>query len=78
MTQEEFEHIRLKQLASVGVARHGKKRQLLELLGEQEERRGEGELLSEAAIQMVDHAKRRHGKADRMATVMVSGCGLVR
>lgn len=57
--------------------KRGKKRQLLEMLGEQEERRGEGQggLLPEAAIVMVDHAKRRHRKEDRIATVMVSEAG---
>ena len=72
MTQEEFEKIRLKRLASSIAPRRGKKRQLEDLIQEQEERCGRGELLSEDAIQIVDHAKRRHDK-DRLATVLVRG-----
>lgn len=63
----------MEQLASHLVPGRGKKRQLAELLKEQEERREErGELLPESAIQVVDHAKKRRGKEERLATVMVS------
>jgi hypothetical protein len=79
LTQEEFQKIRLKQLASSVTPKRGKKRQLSELLQEQEERRGE--LLSEDTIQLVPYAKRRHEKKDRMSTILVrgggDGCGLV-
>ncbi len=76
LTQEEFEKMRLKQLASSIAPRRGKKRQLDELLQEQEERRQEGgELLSEAAIEMVAHGKRKHDKQDRMSTILVRGSG---
>ena len=74
LTQEEFQKIRLKQLASTIAPRRGRKRQLQELLQEQEERRQEkGEILSEAAIQMVAHAKRKHSKEDRINAIKVRG-----
>ena len=44
----------------------------MELLDEQKQRREErGELLSEAAIETVDHARKKHSKEDRMTTIVV-------
>ena len=64
----------MKRLASSIAPRRGKKRQLEDMIQEQEERRcGRGELLSEDVIQIVDHAKLRHDKKDRLATVLVRG-----
>ena len=82
LTQKEFKEIRLKQLRSAIAPRRGRKRQLEDLLEEQEERRQEGgELLSEAAIDTVPHAKKRRTKEERLASIKVgmdlwlSGCG---
>ena len=51
----------------------GRKRQLEEMLRDQEERRQEtGELLSEAAINVVPHAKRKRSKEERVASIKVS------
>ncbi|XP_064386639.1 protein SDA1 homolog isoform X2 [Halichondria panicea] len=58
LTQEEFRTIRQTQLSSKLAPRRGVKRQLTELLAQQEDRReGEGELLPEAAIMTLDHVK---------------------
>jgi len=73
LTQEEFEKIRVKQLSAAITPSKGRKRQLEEMLKEQEERRQEGgELLSEAAINIVPHAKRKRTKEERVASVKVS------
>ncbi len=64
-------------MASKIVPQKGRKRHLAELLEEQEARREEkGELLSENAIHMVDHAKRRHEKDDRISSIMVRKEGI--
>ena len=66
--------IRQKQLSSSITPRKGKKRQLEDLLEEQELRRQEnGELLSEAAIHTVPHARMRRNKEERLASIRVRG-----
>ena len=72
LTQEEFRTIRQKQLSSKLAPRRGVKRQLTELLAQQEERReGEGELLPEAAIMTLDHVKMKYDKKARLESIKV-------
>ena len=72
LTQEEFQKIRVKQLSSQLAPKRGVKRQLQELLEQQEERReGNGELLPEAAIDTLDHIKRRTNKKAKVESIMV-------
>lgn len=75
LTQEEFRNIREKQLSAQLAPRRGVKRQLAELLTEQERRRdGESEVLPEAAIMTVDHVKRRQDKKARLESIQVCVC----
>ena len=69
----------MEQLNAAIAPSRGRKRQLEEMLREQEERRQEaGELLSEAAINVVPHAKRKRSKEERVASIKVSSRAVTR
>ncbi len=62
----------MKELSDTITPSKGRKRQLEDMLKEQEERREEaGELLSESAINIVPHAKRKSTKDERIASIQV-------
>ena len=73
LTQDEFYLICEKQLAPEVALRLGVKRQLADLLTQQEERReASGEILSEAAISTLDHVRRKADKKARQESIKVS------
>ena len=75
MTQEEFAKIRTSQEAAEVTPRRGRKRQLEEMMESQRERReARGEILTESAIEVVDHAKKRLNKEERLSVIKVCFC----
>ena len=69
----------MKQLSSQLAPKRGVKRQLQDLLEQQEERRdGNGELLPEAAIDTLDHVKRKANKRAKVESIMVRKSRLYR